>query len=229
MTEEAVVEKVGGLMAALDDVEKYKELARAMVDFVAIFAVSLILAVLLNMAQSAYDVAYASTSGTGSTLFGAMPSGAATLLGTFLIPVSGILVGMLWVNRRVAKVKGGGWKETLGEGAPGAVKLLTSLNWDSVLSSVRISRIAFLLYALIKVVGYTILVEVLLSLLSLVLPVSFFSIPPAFLFFLSLVIVLILTRKSLTEGFQRLVLLDQLFWDLRVFSTEFNREQFVKA
>ena len=229
MTEEAVVEKVSGLMSALDDVEKYKELARAMVDFVAIFAISIILALLLNMAQGAYDVAYASTSGTGTTLFGGMPAGAVTLLGSFLIPVAGILVGVYWVNGRVARVKGGAWKETLREGTPGAVKLLTSLNWDSVLSNTRISRVAFLLYAVIKVAGYTIVLEVLLSLLSLVFPVPFYAIPAAYLFFLSLVIVLILTRKSLTEGFQRLVLLDQLFWDLRVFSTEFNRAEFVKA
>jgi len=227
MTEEAMVEKVGDLMTALDDVEKYKELARALVDFVAIFAASLILAALLNLAQSAYDVAYASTSGMGSTPFGGMPAGAVTILGTFLIPVTGILAGTLWVNRRVARVKGGEWKEALVEGTPGAVKLLTNLNWDSVLSSVRISRIAFLLYALIKVAGYTIVMQVLLSLLSIFLPVPFFAIPPAYLFFLSLVIVLILTRKSLTLGFQRLELLDQLFWDLRVFSTEFNRAQFV--
>jgi len=229
MTEEAVVEKVGGLMTALDDVEKYKELARAMVDFVAIFAFSLILALVLNLAQGAYDVAYASTSGMGTTLFGGMPAGVITLLGTLIIPVAGLMAGMLWVNRRVGRVKGGKWKETLAEGTPGAVKLLTSLDWDSVLSSVRVSRSAFLLFALIKVAGYTILVEVLLSLVSFVLPVPYFAIPPVYTFFLSLVIVLALTRKSLTEGFQRLVLLDQLFWDLRVFSTEFNREQFVKA
>jgi len=229
MTEEDVVEKVSGLMTALDDVEKYKELARAMVDFVAIFAISIILAVLLNFAQGAYDVAFASASGTGSTLFGGMPQGVATLLGTFLIPVCGILIGALWVNRRVARVRGGGWKETLGEGTPGAVKLLTNMSWDSVLSNVRISRIAFLLYALIKVAGYTLVIEILLSFLSFFLPVPFFAIPAVYLFFLSLVIVLILTRKSLTGAFQRLESLDQLYWDLRVFSTEFNRAQFGKA
>ena len=229
MTEEDVVEKVSNLMAALDDVEKYKELARAMVDFVAIFTMSIILAVLLNYVQGAYDVAFASASGTGSTLFGGMPAGVVTLLGTFLIPVSGILVGTLWVNRRVARIRGGGWKETLGEGTPGAVKLLTNLNWDSVLSNVRVSRIAFLLYGAIKVAGYTIVIGVLLSFLSFFLPVPFFVIPGVYLFFLSLVIVLVLTRKSLTEAFQRLELLDRLYWDLRVFSTEFNRAQFGKA
>jgi len=158
-----------------------------------------------------------------------MPAGVATLLGTFLIPVAGILVGTLRVNRRVAGVSIGRWKETLGEGTPGAVKLLTGLNWDSVLSSVRVSRTAFLLYALVKVAGYTILVQILLSFLSSFLGVPFYAIPAAYLFFLSLVIVLILTRKSLTEGLRRLERLDQLYWDLRVFSTEFNRAQFIKA
>jgi len=229
MTEEAVVEKVGGLMAALDDVEKYKELARAMVDFVAIFAASFIAAVLLNIAQGAYDVAYSSTSGTGSTLFGGMPAGIVTQFGTFLIPLIGILVGTLWVSSRVGRVKGGRWKDTLGEGTPGAVKLLSEMNWDSVLSNVRVSRVAFLLYALVKVAGYTVVTMVLLFFLSIFLPVSFFALPSVYLFFISLVIALFFTRKSLTEGLRRLELLDQLFWDLRVFSTEFNREKFIKA
>jgi hypothetical protein len=70
---------------------------------------------------------------------------------------------------------------------------------------------------------------ILLSFLSLVLPLSFFFLPAVYLFFISLVVVLIFTRKSLTGGLQRLDSLDQLFWDLRVFSTEFNRSQFIKA
>ena len=229
MTEEAVVEKVGGLMTALDDVERYKELAKAMVDFVGIFTIFLIVAVLLYFAQGFYDIAFPSATGSGSTPFGVMPAGVATLLGTFLLPVSGLLFGAIWVKDRVGRVRGGAWKATLGEGTPGALKLLTDLNWDSVLSDVRVSRGAFLLYALIKVAGYTLVMIVLVSFLGFVLPVSFLVLPPLYLLFVSLAIVLIITRKSLTEGLRRLELLDQLYWDLRVFSTEFNRAQFVKA
>jgi len=226
MTEEAVVEKVGSLMGALDDVEKYKELARAMVDFTAIFASSLVLAILLNIVQDAYDVAFASATGPGSTVFGGMPAGVLTQFGTLVIPLGGILAGVWWANRRVSRVRMETWKETLAEGTPGAVKLLSGIEWDSVLSSVRISRVAFILYALVKVAGYTIFTMFLLVFSSFLLPVFFFALPPAYLFLLSLVIVLLFTRKSLTEGLRRMQLLDQLFWDLRVFSTEFNRAQF---
>jgi hypothetical protein len=200
-----------------------------LVDFSAIFVVSLILAILVNFSQNAYDIAFSSTTGAGSTLFGSMPAGYLTVFGTFMIPVIGLLVGSLWVSRRVGRVKVGGWKEVLAEGTPGAVKLLSGTDWDSVLSSVRISRIAFLLYALVKVAGYTIVTMVLLFFVSLVFPVFFFLLPSGYWIFLSLAIVLLLTRKSLSEGLRRLQLLDQLFWDLRVFSTEFNRAEFIKA
>ena len=232
MTEDALVEKVGSLMAALDDVKRYKELARAMVDFVAIIAASLILAILLNIGQDAYDVAFSSASGLSTTLFGGMPAGFLTGLGTFLIPLAGILVGLFWVSRRVGRTSVGGWKETLAEGAPGAVKLLSGTDWDSVLSSVRISRVAFLLFALVKVAGYTLVLEVLLYFGSFFLPVPLFALPGGdaeYLFFISLVVVLLFTRKSLTEGLRRLESLDRLFWDLRVFSSEFERAEFNKT
>jgi hypothetical protein len=229
VTEEAVVEKVSSLMTALDDVNRYRELARAMVDFVAIIAASLILAILLNFAQDVYDVAFSWTSGIGPTLLGGMPASFLTEIGTVLVPLGGLAVGSIWVGRRVGRIKAGEWKGTLTEGTPGAVKLLSGIDWNSVLSAVRVSRVAFLLYALVKVAGYTIFAMVLLFFASFFLPVPLLVLPASYLFFISVTVVLLLTSKSLSEGLRRLMSLDQLFWDLRVFSTEFNRAEFNKA
>jgi hypothetical protein len=144
--------------------------------------------------------------------------------------VGGVVVGILWVDRRVRRTKVGEWKDTLNEGVPGALKLLTNIDWDSLLGTVSLARVAYLFYSVIKVAAYFLMTWFLLSFVfffsgvSAPLWSSYDSIP-----FLSLIIVLIFTRKSLAEGFRKLRSLDLLFWDLRWFSSEFKRAEFNQA
>ncbi len=56
MSEKEVVEKVSDLMRALDEVRKYRELAHAMVDFLAIMVVTVIASILIVFFQGLYDV-----------------------------------------------------------------------------------------------------------------------------------------------------------------------------
>ena len=113
---------------------------------------------------------------------------------------------------------------------PGAVKLLSELDWDSMLGAVSTSRVAYLFYAVLKMAGYSVLTFVLLffvgGLLELwaVLPSG-----PGYAAALSVVLVLIFSKKSLEAGFRRLRSLDLLFWDLRWFYSEFKRAEFNKA
>jgi len=229
LSEEDVVKKVLDLMATLDEVKKYKELAYALIDFVAIIVVSVIVVLGLLIASSTYNVVYPTTTGLVSSLLGLPASNPSLALAVILIPLAGLVSGLLWVDRRVKRVKVGEWKDTLREGVPGAVKVLAGLDWDSVLLSVRLSRVSFLLFALVKVAGYTLLAALLLGFFGNIFG-GFLGVfmSPVYLAFLSLVLVLLFTSRSIVEGFRRLMSLDTLFWDLRVFSSDFKRE-FSKA
>ncbi len=232
--EETVVAKVGDLMRTLDDVKRYRELAYAMVDFAAIIVVSLIAVIALAMTQSVVDIAYgfpSSINGQAYLLFG-QPFAASpwVLLVQLSILIGGLLFGIMWVDRRVRRTEAGEWRETLNEGVPGALKLLSSIEWDSLLGTVSLARVSYLFYALVKVAGYFLFTWFLLSfalgfsgLLTQVV-LSFDYVP-----FLALTIVLLLTRKNIAEGFRKLRSLDLLFWDLRWFSSEFKRAEFNQA
>ena len=158
MSEEDVVAKVGDLMRTLDDVKIYRELAYAMIDFAAIMLVSVIAVISLAVLQNLVDIAYgfpSSVNGLGLLLFG-QPIGASPwlLLVQLLLLVGGLLVGILWAGRRVRRTQVGEWKDAFNEGVPGALKLLSNIEWDSLLGTVSLARVAYLFYAVIKVTGY---------------------------------------------------------------------------
>jgi len=232
MSEADVVEKVSGLMQALDQVRKYRELAYAMVDFLAILIVSVIASILIVFFQGLYDVTSGFPAyGPGLALGGiVLPSSGLASLAVAVIILGGIMAGTLWVDRRVKRTKMGEWKRTMEEGVPGAVKLLSELDWDSLLGTVSIARVAYLFYAVMKIVGYSLLVYVVLYFVGAFLELwSRLPSGPEYLVFASIVLVLIFSKKSLEAGFNRLRSLDLLFWDLRGFYSEFKRAEFNKA
>jgi hypothetical protein len=234
VSEQDVVAKVGDLMQTLDDVKRYEELAYAMIDFAAIIILSVMAVIVLTMVQNFADIAYGFPNFINGQAYllldQSFPASPWILLCELLILVGGLLLGVVWVDRRVGRTKVGEWKETLNEGVPGAVKLLSNIEWDSLLGTVSLSRVAYLFYALIKVAGYFLLATFILSFFFLLLGFLF---PVAsslnYVPFISLVTVLLLTRKSVAEGFRKLRSLDLLFWDLRWFSSEFKRAEFNQA
>jgi uncharacterized RDD family membrane protein YckC len=103
-------------------------------------------------------------------------------------------------------------------------------DWDSTLRAISLSRAAYLFYALIKVAAYSTVVFVLLSFAELFSGISYLLQPgQIYILLISVIIVLLFTWRSLGEGFRRMQSLDALFWDLRVFSTEFKRAEFNKT
>jgi hypothetical protein len=231
VSEEEVVRKVSGLMATIDDVKRYAELGASMVDFATIIVASLAAALALCVAQAAYDVAVGIPTGSAVAFFGILvPASPYLGLGVVIVFSSGLVIGALWVRRRVERLATGGWRKTLEEGVPGAVKLLSETDWDALLSTVRLARPAYLFYAILKVVGYSIAVVFILVIgagiggLWYVVPLNL-----ALVGVLSAVGVLLLTKGSLAKGYQKLQSLDLLFWDLRWFSSEFKRAKFNQA
>jgi hypothetical protein len=232
MSEADVVEKVSELMEALDQVRKYRELAYAMVDFLAVLVVSVIASILMVFFQGLYDVTSGFPAyGPGLAIGGiVLPSNGLVSIAVAVIILGGLLVGMLWVDRRVKRTETGEWKKTMEEGVPGAVKLLSELDWDSLLGTVSIARVAYLFYAVIKIAGYSLLTYVLLFFIGAFLEIwSRLPSGPEYLVPASIVLVLIFSKKNLEAGFNRLRSLDLLFWDLRGFYSEFKRAEFNKA
>ena len=226
-----MVEQVSDLMRALDDVRRYRELAYAMVDFLAILVVSIIASILIIFLQGVYDV----TSGISRqrrelARSSGIPSSGFVSLAVAVIVLGGILGGILWVDRRVKRTKKGEWKKTMEEGVPGAVRLLSELDWESQLGMVSTARIAYLFYAMLKVAGYSLLTYLVLDVVAGVSGLMYWApSSPEYLVPASVVLVLIFSKKSLEAGFNRLRSLDLLFWDLRGFYSEFKRAEFNKA
>jgi hypothetical protein len=139
----------------------------------------------------------------------------------------GILVGVFWVDRKLKRVKLEQWRGTLNEGFAGALKLLQTLNWDSVFDDIRSSKIAYTLYAAIKVSGYWILAMAALFLpYSIGLSVIHVTANFYLLALISLTLVIVLSRKDLQKKYRQVTSLDQLLWELRWFNSEFSTAEF---
>ena len=227
MTEAEITSKVEELMKALDQVRRYRALASLLVDFGIILLVSL--AALLSL-EVATDLARA-TSGFPCWFMGAngftcgssilWPWGVMLGLAFFVIPVAGVIGGLVWVERRMKAVKAGEWRPALQEGFPGAVKLLTQMNWSSVFDEMRVSKLGYMLYGVIKVVGYFILVSLLLSFVyPQILSFIHTGYDPTAMSVVSLVLVLALSRNDLQKRFKQVWSMDTLMWELRWFSSE---------
>ena len=232
MSERDVAGKVGELMRTLDDVKKYTELAHAMTDFAGIIVASLIAVVALVIFQNAVDILAGPQSNDGlgfSLSYSQFPMNPIVGFVLVLVPILGTIYGIFYVTRRVAHVKVGDWEDTLKEGVPGAVKLLSETDWDSLLSAVSLSKAAFLLYALIRVAVYSILTFIIMLIFGIGGIWFLVSLGPAYLAVLSVVVALLLSSGKMVSGFRRLQSLDGLFWDLRWFYSEFKRANFNQA
>jgi hypothetical protein len=236
MSEKAVVAKVEELMKSLDQVRRYRALARFLVDFLIIILFSVAVLFVLEIAVNFYHLtsSFPNYFALPSTLVIVSSAGSTSpilqlllVLSLILIPAVGLLTGIFWVNHKMKAVEGESWRKTLNEGFPGALKLLQALDWDSVINDIRISKIGYVLYFVVKVVGYWAL-----SIIILFFPYGFgisllhVNVNWYFLAFISLALVLILSRKDLQKRYRQVVSLDTLMWELRWFNSEFKSAEF---
>jgi hypothetical protein len=233
MSEIAVVAKVEELMRTLDQVKKYKALARLMGDFLVIILLSFIALFSLELIFNFYYLTgnFQSYFSYPNILWVVTPSTgfgfSSTSLLALIIIAGGIIVGFFWVEHKLKRVKVEQWKSTLNEGFAGAVRLLQELNWDTVFDDIRASAYAYGLYALLKVAVYWIFVMIILAYPYLiVLGLIHTDYNPYLLAFISLALVFAFSKKDLQKKYRQIVSLDSLLWELRWFNSEFKSAEF---
>ena len=233
MTEKEVVAKVEELMNTLDQVKKYKALARLMVDFLVIVLLSFVALFSLELIFNFYYLtgnfqSYFSYPNILSLITPSM----GTLSYEYTFPAlgiiaAGIIIAIFWVDRRLKRVKLEEWKSTLNEGFAGALMLLQELNWDTVFDDIRASALAYGLYAAIRIIGYWVLVMVILGLpYSIALNLIHTGFNFYLLAFISLPFVFVFSKKDLQKKYRQITSLDTLLWELRWFNSEFKSAEF---
>jgi hypothetical protein len=211
--------KVSELMTTLDEVKKYKETARSIANLALILLVAIV-AVLFE--YIGFNLYFA--------IGGEIPqnwilSGIESIISSIIIG-AGFIFGVLWVNRRVRKTKVGEWRKELQDNSNlGAMKILSGLDWPSVFQDIRYSKIGFIFYGILKIVGYWILVIISLSfVLSFGLSLLHFTPNFYYVVTLSLIVAVIISRKDLQRRYTQSWALDSLLWELRWFESEFRRK-----
>lgn len=234
--EKEVVTKVGQMMEALDRVEEYKSLTNLLQDFFIIFVTSIVISFAIDLyvdffaINPGYDVHVFPFSAITYGLYGGISP---AYLGTFaslswlLIPLIGAVSGIYWVDRRMKKVRKGEWKKELDQGFPSALKLLQETDWDQVFKNIGTARVNYAVFALVRLLGYWvasfILIYILYNFITFLIHSSGTIYAPLLI---SLVLVLILSRKDLQKRFQQVTSLDTLLWELRWFYERFRSSEF---
>jgi hypothetical protein len=220
MREESVVSKVEELMETLDNIKKYNALAQSLKKFAIIVVGSITIFAVLAGVFEFLDL----------RLVLDKPVFLALALLSLLIPVTGIIAGVLFVRRKVSSVKTGEWKDELSHGFPSALKILVELDWEKTFDEISMGKLSYALYAFLKTAAYW--------------AVSFFTLG----FFGNIVIYLILQQVISSSGiiwgalafivvllvlsndiwkrYKEILALDMLLMELRWFSFEFRRAEF---
>ena len=204
-------------MTTLDQVKKYKELARSMGDFALIILGSIIAILFVYIGFEIYLV-----------LGGQIPAN------TILSGVEGIIAVVVFgaafilatirVERRVNRVKVGEWKNLMEEdGNLGAMKIISSLDWPIIFQDIRYSKLGFFLYSALKIAGYWILLLIILTFAAGIgLSFLHFTINLAYVEIVALLLAIALNRKDLQKRYNQAWALDSLLWELRWFDSEFR-------
>lgn len=204
-------------MTALDQVKKYRTLVASMTDFVLILLGTVVVALSVNVFMHFFSLFI----GTDSLH---------SIIVTFLYLctyLTGVIIAILWVRQKMKSVKVGQWKSTLSEGAPGAIELLQSLEWERIFSDIRYAKLGFFLYGIAKILTYWGLTFAFLFMLNGGIEVVFhITIDYVIMLLFSLVIVLLLNRNDLRKRYDRMWRLDWLLWELRWFESEFRGANF---
>jgi len=211
-------------MTSLDQVKKYKALASGAVDFVAIMLLSVIAATFVFIGQDLYE-----------TYVNYNPNnlGSPSFLIAAIVFAAGLIAGLLWVDRKVgtaSKSTDEPWKDQIEkEGTAGAIGILSKLDWSEIFDGIRYSKLGFVMYGIVKIIGYWILAFILLLFLDGFILDDFLhelvSLPIIAL--VSLLLVLILSMRDLQKRYNQSWALDSLLWELRWFESEFRRAEFV--
>lgn len=220
IAEENVVSKIEELMETLDAINRYNALARSLKKFALFIISSMTVFVVLAGVFRFLDLRFALDKPVLLLI--------AILL--FLIPVTGVLGGVLFVRRRVNSVLVGEWREEISQGFPSALKMLMGLDWEKTLDEISMGKISYALYALLKTAGYWLVTFFALNFLVNTIILLILQRPEIFGVVLSgafaFLIVLLTLGNDLLARYKELIALDMLLIELRWFSFEFRRADF---
>jgi hypothetical protein len=232
MSETAVVAKVEELMRALDQVKKYKALARLMIDFSVIVLLAFVALFSLELFFNFYYVSgnfqsYFSYPNILSIVTPSVGGFSSTSFVALIFITAGIVAGIFWIDLKLKRVKLEQWKSTLNEGFAGALKILQELNWDTVFDDIRTSALAYGLYAAIRIIGFWVIAMVILGVpYSITLNLIHTDFNIYLLAFISLPFVFVFSKKDLQKKYRQITSLDTLLWELRWFNSEFKSAEF---
>jgi len=214
--------KIGELMAALDQVKKYRELSRSVIDLVLIVGLSFVGALFVLVSGNLYLLFFGNP---GSSFNLLVP----TIFISGVIVLAGILGSTLLIDRRVNRVKIGEWKSAIPENqeVSGTIALLSKIDWDSTFKDIQVSKIGFVVYGVLKIVGYWLFTFFLLEILNVLFVSGLIHtmIGAIYLGVIALVVVLAGSWGDLKFRYVQSWLLDSLLWELRWFDSEFRREE----
>jgi hypothetical protein len=220
ITEEQVASKVSELMETLYQVKKYKAIAGSLKKFILIVGGSFALFLALLTIGYIYKVDHV----LSSTMFSV-----ATFL-TLLIPLSGLVCGILYTQKQVNDVKEGNWRPEISKGFSSTLKLLTDMDWEKTLDDIAIARLGYAIYSLLKTCAYLVIsvaaFEFAWNSLTLIFLHELVPVGALFWGFLAVLIVVFALYKDLLKRYLELRALDMLVWELRWFSVEFKRAEF---
>jgi len=220
ITEESVVSKVQELMETLDSIKKYNAFATSLkkfviiiVGFMTVFTIIMGMIEFYNMKASLDNPLFFSVSFL-----------------SLLIPITGIVTGVLFVRRKVNSVRTGEWKEELSHGFPSALKMLVELDWEMTFNEISLGKISYVLYGLMKAAAYWVVTFAALRLLGTAVTLSVFQrvefVDGFFWAALALLIVLFTLGNDLLKRYKEILSLDLLLMELRWFSFEFRKAEF---
>ena len=220
MTEESVVSKVEELMEALDNIKRYNALAHSLKRFAIIIVVPITVFRILMGVFDFFDLRPALDK----------PMFLSIALLFLLIPVAGIVLGVLFVRRRINSVRTGEWRKELSNGFPSALKILVELDWEKTFDEISMGKLSYALYALVKTAAYWIVSFFALNLIGNAAISPILQRADFFVEFLwgvlALLIVLLFLSNDLWKRYRDILALDMLLMELRWFSLEFRGIEF---
>jgi hypothetical protein len=220
LTEDKVTTKITELMQTLDQVKKYKAIAKFLPKFALIIGSTLGVFFALLTLFEILELEHL----LNTTMF------LVVAFLSLLIPIGGLLSGMYLMRKKIMNITEGQWKTEIPKGFASTLKILLDMDWDRTFDDISDGRLGYAVYGLIKAGTYLVVIvsafELLWNGLTLILMQQILMAGSIFWGLIGVLIVVVLLGKDLLRRYQELRALDMLVWELRWFSLEFGRAEF---
>ena len=220
MTEKKIVAKVAELMQTLDEVKKYEVLERHYKKFSAIVIVSIVIMILANILLPFSNLLVS---------FDPPQRFLLSFLIVVISPISGVVVGVFYIRRKIKAVNIGEWRDELSLGFPSALKILSEMNWDSSLETISSGGLGYAMYGLVKGIAYWIITYFALGLLfnltTYIILHQTAVLGGASVWF-SILIAFLYLKRDLSRRFNEIRAIDRLLWELRSLGYDLRNAEF---